>query len=311
MTLQQLRYIVAIDRYRNFALAAEACGVTQPTLSGMLVKFEDETGVRVFDRTNRHVCPTAIGERIIRQAERTIAEAGRITEIVAESTGMVSGTLTMCVSPGIAPYILPRFIRHYINDYPAVDLSVEEMKAPAMIEALARGQADVGIATAGHAADGVFEIPLYTERFVVYLSESCRRKLPVFRPENLEHENMWIVKDSQCLRRSAFSFCKERARGRRVYEAGNIETLVRIVDENGGYTIIPEMHLPMLRDEQRANVRRIDGDHLSMRQVSMYIKDDYVRQKMIDSVVDALLKSIPTEMFEPRILKHGVKLLTR
>ena len=136
---------------------------------------------------------------------------------------------------------------------------------------------------------------------MVYVSENCLSRFPVFRPDNLEHENMWIMKESQCLRQSAFSFCKERAKGRRIYEAGNIETLIRIVDENGGYTIIPEMHTPMLSEKQRANVRKIDGDHLSERKVSLYIKSDYIREKMLGSIIDTLTSFMPKSMFEPKL----------
>lgn len=308
MTLQQLKYVIAVDRHRSFSKAAEACEVTQPTLSGMLVKLEEELDVRIFDRTNKRVTPTVIGEKIIRQAIRAVAEAERISEIVSEAKGCVSGRLSVCISPGIAPYLIPSFIRIYLVDYPEVELNIEEMKASSMIDVLRKGTADCGIATAGHAAEGIYEIPLYTERFMVYLSENCSRRLPAFSPDNLEHENMWIMKESQCLRQSAFSFCRERAKGRHIYEAGNIETLIRIVDANGGYTIIPEMHLPLLSPRQRLNVRHIDGDYLSMRRISLYIKDDYIRGKMLNTVADTLVKFIPRHMFEPNILKYGIKL---
>ena len=110
MTLQQLKYIVAIDRWRNFAKAAEQCGISQPTLSAMLVKLEEELDVRIFERNNKSVTPTAAGEIIIRQAEKALAEAERITELVAEDKGSVNGGLILSVGPTIAPYILPKFI---------------------------------------------------------------------------------------------------------------------------------------------------------------------------------------------------------
>lgn len=308
MTLQQLKYIIAINRYRNFARAAEECGVTQPTLSGMLLKLEEELDVRIFDRTNKSVVPTSIGSRIIHQAELAVVETERIKELVAETKCGVSGALKLGVGPSIAPYILPRFIRYYIEYYKDVELSVEEMKVDSMLEALLAGRIDAGIAISGNEMQGVFEIPLYTEKFMVYLSEKCWRKLPVFKPENLEHENMWIMKEAQCLRDSAFSFCKARGKGKHIYEAGNIETLIRIVDENGGYTIIPEMHLPMLSETQRKNVRRIEGDYLSQRRVSLYIKDDYIRQQLLNTITDTLLRFMPKNMLEPQITKFGIRL---
>ena len=263
MTLQQLRYIVAIDRFRNFAKAADACDISQPTLSAMLIKLEEELDVRIFERTNKSVKPTTEGEKIILQAQKALMEAERITEIVNEGKGSIGGSLTLSVGPTIAPYLLPKFIHHYRNDYPTVDLSIRELKASFMFEALLNGEFDAGIAISDNIRQGILEIPLYTERFYVYIAESCWRKLPVFKPENLEHENMWIMKEAQCLRESAFSFCKARSKGTHIYEAGSIDTLIRIVDENGGFTIIPEMHLPFLSKEQRRNVRKIEGDYLS------------------------------------------------
>ena len=136
MTLQQLKYIVAIDRYRSFAKAADALGISQPTLSAMLVKLEDELDVRIFERSNKSVTPTIAGEKIIRQAERTIAEAERINELVSEDKGDVAGDLRLCVVSSIAPYILPKFIRFYTEDYPQVRLSIIELKGDAIQAAL-------------------------------------------------------------------------------------------------------------------------------------------------------------------------------
>ena len=308
MNIQQLKYIIAVDRFRNFAKAADSCKVSQPTLSAMLVKLEEELDVRIFERSNRSVVPTTIGKKIIRQAARALMELDQIHEIISEDKGRISGQFTLSVGPSIAPYLLPKFIKHYQADYPAVELSVQEFKVEAMLDALHRGEIDAGIAISDNLREGILEIPLYTEKFYVYLAESCWRKLPVFRPENLEHENMWIMKNAQCLRESAFSFCKARAKGRHVYEAGSIETLIRIVDENGGFTIIPEMHLPLLTDTQRKNVRPIEGDYLSQRRVSLYIKADYVRQRMLNTVTDTLKAFMPQGMLHEGIAKYGIKL---
>lgn len=308
MNLQQLRYIIAVNRFRNFAKAADACNVTQPTLSAMIVKLEEELDLRIFERTNKSVSPSNAGLKIIRQAESVLMEVDRISEILSEDKGLIGGRLNLSVGPTVAPYILPKFIKHYRKLYPTVDLSIEELKVEFMLDALLRGEIDAGIAISENLRQGILEIPLYTEKFYVYLAESCWRKLPVFNPETLEHESMWIMKEAQCLRDSAFSFCKARAKGHRIYEAGSIETLIRIVDENGGYTIIPEMHLPFLTEKQRQNVRKIEGDHLSQRRVSLYIKEDYIRQRMLNTIVDTLKSYMPDGMLSEGIIKYGIKL---
>lgn len=308
MNLQQLKYVVAVNRFRNFAKAAESCNVSQPTLSAMLQKLEEELDIRIFERSNKSVTPTTAGEKIIRQAETALLEIDRIGEIVLEGKGQIGGKFALSVGPTIAPYILPKFIKKYRESFPSVELSIQELKVNFMLDALLRGELDAGIAISENAREGILEIPLYTEKFLVYLAESCWRKLPVFKPDNLEHENMWIMKDAQCLRDSAFSFCKSRQKGNHIYEAGSITTLVHIVDENGGFTIIPEMHLPFLSDKQRENVRPIEGDYLSQRRVSLYIKEDYIRQRMLNTVTDTLKKFIPERMINERIRKYGIKL---
>ena len=308
MNLQQLRYVVAVNRFRNFAKAAESCNVSQPTLSAMLQKLEEELDIRIFERSNKSVMPTTAGEKIIRQAETALLEIDRIGEIVLEGKGQIGGKFALSVGPTIAPYILPKFIKKYRESFPSVELSIHELKVNFMLDALLRGELDAGIAISENAREGILEIPLYTEKFLVYLAESCWRKLPVFKPDNLEHENMWIMKDAQCLRDSAFSFCKSRQKGNHIYEAGSITTLVHIVDENGGFTIIPEMHLPFLSDKQRENVRPIEGDYLSQRRVSLYIKEDYIRQRMLNTVTDTLKKFISERMINERVRKYGIKL---
>ena len=308
MNLQQLRYVIAVNRFRNFAKAAESCNISQPTLSAMLQKLEEELDVRIFERSNRSVIPTTAGEKIIRQAESALIEVTRIGEIISEEKGQIGGKFALSVGPTIAQYILPRFIKNYRESFPSVELSIQELKVNFMLDALIKGEIDAGIAISENVCEGVLEIPLYTEKFMVYLSENCWRKLPVFKPEKLEHENMWIMKDAQCLRDSAFSFCKKRSLGNHIYEAGSITTLVHIVDENGGFTIIPEMHLPFLSNQQRENVRPIEGNYLSQRRISLYIKEDYIRQRMLNTITDTLKKFMPKGMLNDGIVKYGIKL---
>lgn len=270
--------------------------------------MEEELDVRIFERSNRSVIPTTAGEKIIRQAESVLIEVTRIGEIISEEKWQIGGKFALSVGPTIAQYILPRFIKNYRESFPSVELSIQELKVNFMLDALIKGEIDAGIAISENVCEGVLEIPLYTEKFMVYLSENCWRKLPVFKPEKLEHENMWIMKDAQCLRDSAFSFCKKRSLGNHIYEAGSITTLVHIVDENGGFTIIPEMHLPFLSNQQRENVRPIEGNYLSQRRISLYIKEDYIRQRMLNTITDTLKKFMPKGMLNDGIVKYGIKL---
>ena len=121
MTLQQLKYIVAIDKFRNFAKAADACEISQPTLSAMLAKLEEELDVRIFERNNKNVKPTVVGEKLLAQAKKVVMEADRIEEIAAEEKNSLTGKLALSIGTTIAPYILPQFIKKYTEAYPGVE----------------------------------------------------------------------------------------------------------------------------------------------------------------------------------------------
>ncbi len=128
MTIQQLEYILAVDQFRHFARAAEYCRVTQPTLSAMIQKLEDELGVKLFDRTVQPVCPTPIGQKVIDQARVILAQAAQVKEIISEDKQSLSGVFRLGVLPTIAPYLLPRFFPQLMEKYPELDIRVTEMK---------------------------------------------------------------------------------------------------------------------------------------------------------------------------------------
>ena len=308
MTLQQMEYIVALNKYRHFVLAAESCGITQPTLSAMIHKLEDELEVKIFDRNNKSVHPTQIGEKIIQQAQTIINEMHRVKEVIADETGTMKGTLKIGIVPTVAPYIVPDFIYQFRKNFSGVNLYIDEMKLKVMQEDLRLGNIDVAIGIGPWNNPDILEIPLFTEKFVLYFSEECNKKVEKFKPEMLTSEHMWILKEGHCIKDAAFSFCKSRAMGQHVYEAGSIDTLIKIVDKNGGYTIIPELHKNFLTEEQLTHVRPIEGVTATQRNISMFIKSDYIRERMLNAIADTVKAIIPEEMVDEHLLKFGVKL---
>lgn len=134
-----MEYIVALDKYRHFVLAAEACGVTQPTLSAMIQKLEEELDVKIFSRDRKNIAPTAIGEKIIRQAQIALNESQRIKELVSDETGTMKGSLRMGILPTIAPYLVPDFIHHFRSAHPDVDLFIDEKENASLVRELRFG----------------------------------------------------------------------------------------------------------------------------------------------------------------------------
>lgn len=308
MTLQQMEYIVALDKYRHFVLAAEACGVTQPTLSAMIQKLEEELDVKIFSRDRKNISPTAIGEKIIRQARIALNETQRIREVVADESSSMNGSLRIGILPTIAPYLVPDFIYHFRNTYPNVNLSIDEKENKSLVQDLRFGNLDIAITTPPEAQANILEIPVYVEKFVAYFSERCSKARQIIANSNLPPEHMWILKEGHCLPNSGINFCKNKDIGNHIYEAGSIDTLIKIVDKNGGYTIIPELHISTLNEEQKKNIQTLDVNPPAQRNVSILIKDDFIRERMVNAVLDTIKAIIPAHMMDERFNRLSIKL---
>lgn len=183
MTLQQMEYIVALDKYRHFVLAAEACGVTQPTLSAMIQKLEEELDVKIFNRDRKNISPTVIGGKIIRQAQIALNESLRIREVVADETDSMNGTLRIGVLPTIAPYIVPDFIYRFSESYPNVKLFIDEKESKALMQDLHFGNIDMAICTQPDDMGNILSIPVYTEKFIAYFQTSAARPVKSYQAD--------------------------------------------------------------------------------------------------------------------------------
>ncbi len=307
MTIQQLEYIIAVNKYRHFVTASEKCGVKQPTLSMMIQKLETELDVTIFDRSKHPIEPTAIGVRIIEQAESSIRELRKVKELVVAETESLLGPLTIGVIPTLAPYLVPQFIKIFRSMFSEVNLTMTEMNTATLIEALKKESLDMFIAATPLENEDLYEIPLYYERFIAYFSpEHPFRDIPL-SANNMPQENLWVLEEGHCLRDQLFNFCKSTLPYNQSFEAGSIDTLVRIVDTNGGYSVIPELHMSFLSEEQQKNVREIT-ETPAIREISIVIKKNFIKERMINAVADTVKSIIPKHMLDERLKKFSIKL---
>ena len=308
MTLQQMEYIVALDKYRHFVLAAEACGVTQPTLSAMIQKLEEELDVKIFSRDRKNITPTSIGEKIIRQAKIALNETQKIKEVVADESSNMNGNLRIGILPTIAPYLVPDFIYYFRKSYPNVNLFIDEKENRSLIQDLRFGNLDIAITTPPEAHANILEIPVYVEKFVAYFSETCSKARQMIVNGNLPPEQMWILKEGHCIPNGGINLCENKDIGNHIYEAGSIDTLIKIVDRNGGYTIIPELHISTLNEKQKENIQTLNVNPPAQRTVSILIKDDFIRERIVNAVRDTIKAIIPSHMMDERFKTLAIKL---
>jgi len=311
MNIQQLEYIIAVDNHRHFAKAAEASFVTQPTLSMMTQKLEEELGVKIFDRSQLPVQPTPIGVQIINQARVIISQVKQIKEIIQEEKGVVKGAFKMGIIPTIAPYLLPKLmLSHEENGYD-IELMIEETTTGQIIERLLNGSLDGAILATPLKNDKLKEHPLYYEKFYAYVSP---RETSLYAKKELEEDDLninklWLLEEVHCFRGQILKICNLRKRkgvhNLFTYEAGSISTLINIVDNNSGITIIPEMAIDQLNEKQKQNIRPLRGIS-PVREISLVTRKEFLRERVIGIITDEVKKSVPPALINPELKKFVV-----
>lgn len=300
MNIQHLKYVLAVDTYRHFAKAAQKCFVTQPTLSMMIQKLEEELDVKIFDRSKQPVVPTEAGELIIRQAKIILQEANKMNLIVSELKGEIKGELKLGIIPTVAPYLLPLFLNSFLKKYPLLKIKITEITTQQIIDRLKNHNLDAGILATPLNNDSLNEQILYYEQFVVYASENEKlMKKKYLIPADIDTNHLWLLEEGHCLRSQVLNLCelrkKELETSNLEYEAGSIETLKKIVDINNGITILPELALKELSINDLKNVRHFKPQ-VPVREISIVTYHHYVKQRIIDVLKEEICKCVPQEM---------------
>lgn len=209
MTLQQLEYILAVNRFRHFAKAAEYCRVTQPTLSAMIQKLEEELDAKVFDRSQQPVRPTPIGVHIIEQAKEVLVRTDSIKDIINEAKHSLCGIFRLGILPTIAPYLLPRFFPQLAKKYAQLDIRVVEMKINDIKTALQTGEIHAGIVANLPGMEEFSQTPLFYEQFYAYIAREDRLfGNEVIRTSDLTGSQLWMLDEGHCFRDQLERFCQ-------------------------------------------------------------------------------------------------------
>ena len=309
MTLQQLEYILAVERYRHFGRAAEACNVTQPTLSAMIGKLEEELNAKLFDRNRQPICPTPVGEQVLRQAKEVLSQADSIKDIVEEEKHSLNGTFRVGILPTIAPYLLPRFFPQLMKKYPTLDIRVREMKTYQIKEALIQGDIDAGILAQIEDLEEYDQTHLFYEKYEGYVS----REDALFQKETLRtsdvasSRDLWLLDEGHCFRDQMVRFCqmKSSQTSQLAYNLGSMETFMRMVESGKGITFIPELAVMQLSGEQKELVRPF-AIPVPTRQLILITNRNFIRQTLLDVIVKEIQASVPKEMLK---MKAGQSLV--
>lgn len=295
MNIQQFQYILAVVDLKNFELAAERCYVTQSTLSTMIGRFEDEIGIKLFNRKTKPVSITPEGEELIKRLRIILHEIDSLDNVIQELKGEMSGDLRIGIIPTIAPYLLPLFLSSFAEKFPKVTIVVKEMTTPQIQQSLKARQIDIGILAVPIDDNSLEELHLYTEPFLVYDFREVKstEKISI---DQLDYSKIWLLQEGHCLRSQVYRICELSNQTPKnnvnfEFESGSMDSLLRITKASKGITIIPYLASIDLPDSERSNLIEF-MDPVPVRSIGLLTHKHFVKKRLLTKLQTTIQQSI-------------------
>lgn len=310
MTVTQLEYALAVYKHRHFGRAAEACHITQPTLSMQLQKLEDELGVILFDRSKNPIIPTQEGERVISQAQNVIQEYKKIYQVIDQGQKDLVGDFRLGVIPTLSPYLIPVFAATFCRKYPQVNLYIHEHKTEDILDLLEKDELDAGLLVTPLYQDNLIERTLFHEPFYLFVSaDSPFSEKEMIKESELKSEGLWLLTEGHCMRNQMTKICSMKNHtqqgGNLHFESGNIETLMNMVIESSGYTLIPHLALKGLSPAKKKMVRSFQQP-VPSREISLVHRRIFLKERHIDALEREILMNLPKDIISLKNSKHKI-----
>jgi LysR family transcriptional regulator, hydrogen peroxide-inducible genes activator len=305
MTLTQLEYLIAVEKFGNFSEAAHDCNVTQPTLSMQIQKLERELGIILFRRDKHPIIPTETGQKVIAQAKQILKEKEKLKIILQIERGEYVGTLRVAIIQTISTYLLPMFLGNFVKKYPRVDLTIDEVTTKEVITGLERGLYDIGIIALRSNNGHLLTDTLYYEPFVAFLPHDHKlMKKKKLNQDDLTVSDFLLLKEGHCLREHVLSICRYsekegmKNRGKVFFESGNIETLIKLVEQNFGMTLLPYLALQHIKGDTIVRQIKEFNHPVPKREVGFVYSNIFIRTHLLEALKKEILHVVPDELQE-------------
>lgn len=297
-TLTQLEYLLAVDSERHFGNAARICHVSQPSLSAQIQKLEEELGVVIFDRSRKPILATQAGKEIIAQARSVLREHKKIKAIANEKAMVPRGEFELAVIPTLASYVIPLFIGAFGQLFPEVDLGIHEHKTEDIVRMLHNDELDAGLLVTPLNDDSLIERHLYYEPFYCYLNAGHPlRKMTEIGEGDLNDADLWLLSEGHCFRSQVLRICsKGEKRGvfpNIRFEGGSLDTLIKLVRNNSGFTLLPQMAVDGLPEEEAEDHVKSFRKPVPTREVSLVYNRTFLKETIINALEACIIEHLP------------------
>lgn len=297
LTITQLEYILALNRHGHFGAAADACNVSQPTLSAQIKKAEDELGFALFDRRTKPVSATDKGVQLIEHAQIVVAAHARMMSMARGKFEALSGELVLGIIPTLAPYVTPWFARAFAAAYPEIVLTIVERPTEEIVREIRRMHIDVGLLATPLETATLHERVLFYDPFYVYAAPGD----PILEqdeidPATIESDRLWLLEDGHCVRNQALALCDLDAAAFLPtvrFEAGSLETLRHLIDASEGYTVVPETFARLLPKSRRVAQVRPFHEPTPVREIGLVHLERSWKADLIDALETAIRDHVP------------------
>jgi len=301
MNLRDLHYLVALAEHRHFGRAAEACFVSQPTLSTQIRKLEDELGVALVERTPRRVLLTEVGRDIVAHARGVLAEVEQIKGIARRTLDPEAGTLRLGIFPTLGPYLLPHVVPQLHQRFPRLELLLVEEKTEELLHRLREGRLDAALLALPVHDDGLHAEFLFEEPFVLAVPQGHPLAArPALKLADLDGQHLLLLEDGHCLREQALAVCQLAGAGEKNgFRATSLETLRQMVAAEVGITLLPTLAVkpPVAR---LPNVRLVPfrGKHPPSRRIAMLWRKSSAMGDILMRLAE-VLRALPASLLAP------------
>jgi len=291
MNLQELRYFAAVVEHRHFGRAAQACNVSQPTLSSQLRKLEDELGVTLLERTNKRVDLTPVGRQILQHAQRALAETTQIESVARAARDPLVGALRLGVIPTLAPYLLPLIFAPMQKSYPGLAIELWEDQTRPLLEGLRSHRLDAALIASAVGTQELTETALFAEPLLAALPQNH----PLANQESVEESalatDLLVMADGHCLANHTLAACGAKAGLQSAMQAATLETLVNLVAGGYGTTLIPALAAPYLKN-RGIELRPLTQN--TTRTIRLASRPGFPRPQALRAIEKVIRRAVPT-----------------
>lgn len=309
MNLQQLEYIVALDKYKSFSKAAESCFITQATLSTMVKKLEEELDVVIFDRKTNPIITTDCGKSIIQEALKVLHHSNNLKLISSEVKGVIEGELKIGIIPTVAGNLLYRILPTILEKYPHLKLTINEITTNNIISLLKSGELDVGILSTPLNRSELEEEILYYEKLMVY-GQIKQTNTKYIIPKDMVDEKVWLLEQGNCLTNQIINVCslnRKKINSNLSFNPNSFDSLLNIVDKLEGLTLIPELYYEDLPIERKLKARDFEAP-FPVREISLVYYRPYAKLRLVNAVAKEIKEIIAPILQTSKLKSHEMNI---